>query len=358
MPRKNSKFIYFLYTVLVISNSISPLFFASEIHENPFYIALDASTSDILTENSSHHLWHPASLTKLMTAYVVFSFLEEEKVTLKKPIVISKKASKYPPANSTFGYGTIITLDDALKLILVKSANDIAVSIAESLCKTEGKFVTHMNATAKKLGMASTHFMNAHGLIQHGHYTTANDMAILTLRIKRDFPKYAHYFNIEGLEIQGKKFFSTNWLIGSPFGITGMKTGFTCASGFNYVASATKNKKDLIVVVLGAVSRDLRNNLSENLLFNGFSQKNKPNPIKTTFHKKNLSENVPDISDIVCTAENESGNYTALLKEQKDRKEETTNFEVIIPLNNTRKPIKKKEPLQPLPSEEPPLLSR
>nr|WP_244668440.1 D-alanyl-D-alanine carboxypeptidase [Candidatus Liberibacter africanus] len=258
---------------------------------------------------------------------------------METPITISKNASKHPPANSTFGQGSVMTLDNALKLLIVKSANDIATAIAESLCKTEENFVKHMNAYAEQLGLSSTHFMNTHGAVQYDHYTTARDMSILSWRIKTDFSQYAYYFQIKGLEIKGKKYPNTNWAVGIFQGADGMKTGFTCASGFNIVTSAIQGNRSLIAVILGAIDRDTRNKISEELLSVGFStktDKKKINYIAKNFDKQNLSNEVPDISDEVCSTQREIANYKTQMQEAKNKKPHFMKFEKITLINNKK----------------------
>ncbi|ONI59221.1 D-alanyl-D-alanine carboxypeptidase family protein [Candidatus Liberibacter solanacearum] len=333
MFRRDSIIGYFLIRITaLILIGIYPFQAIAEENNLPYYTLLDSNTGHVIAENNPDKLWNPASLTKLMTAYVAFSFLEQKKITLETPITISKNASEQPPSNSTFKKGSILTLDNALKLLIVKSANDIAVAIAESLCNTEEEFVKHMNNSAQTLGLLRTKFMNSHGVVQNGHYTTARDMTILSWRIKTHFPEYAHYFQIKGLKIKNKKYPNTNWAIGIFLGADGMKTGFTCASGFNIVASASQGNRSLITVVLGALDRDSRNRISEKLLSTGFDKKkyrNKINYIIKKYDKKNFSIKVPDISEKVCTPKNEITNFNTQIKETKDKEKYFTNFETI-----------------------------
>ncbi|ACT56908.1 D-alanyl-D-alanine carboxypeptidase family protein [Candidatus Liberibacter asiaticus] len=328
---------FLVIIAMAMLSNIFPFLSIAETNKLPYYTLLDTNTGHVIAENYPDHPWNPASLTKLMTAYVVFSFLKEKKAMLTTPITISKNASEYPPSNSTFKKGSTMTLDNALKLLIVKSANDIAVAIAESLCKTEKKFVQHMNNTSKNLGLSATHFMNAHGVVQHGHYTTARDMAILSWRIKTDFPQYMHYFQIKGLEIKGKKYPNTNWAVGTFLGADGMKTGFTCASGFNIVASAIQGDQSLIAVILGALDRNTRNKVSASLLSMGFYNKTdrkKINYIIKDFYQQNLSNEVPNISEEVCTTQKEIINYNTQMKEAKDKESHFIDFEKITLLKN------------------------
>ncbi|MBL0848819.1 MAG: D-alanyl-D-alanine carboxypeptidase [Candidatus Liberibacter ctenarytainae] len=345
MIKENSSVKYLLLGILaIILSSTRPILTSARTQNNPFYVVLDINSGNVIAESYPDHPWNPASLTKLMTAYIVFSLLEKKQATLTTPIVISKNAAGYPPSNSTLKQGSIITLDNALKLLIVKSANDIAVAIAESLCKTEAEFVKNMNALAIKMGLSSTHFMNSHGHIQYAHYTTARDVAILSWKIKSDFPQYAHYFKIEGITVKENPYPNTNWAIGVFPGADGMKSGFTCASGFNLVVSATQNEKSLVVVVLGAIDRDQRNKLTEKLLFTGFSyniNKKIDNYIEKNSYHQNLSNEVPDISKIVCTSNNELNNYRIQLKEAQDKEKYKKKFFAITSLSNPKINIKK-----------------
>ncbi|MEG8098785.1 D-alanyl-D-alanine carboxypeptidase family protein [Candidatus Liberibacter brunswickensis] len=341
MIKEDSVVRYFLVKIAKVTllSIIFPFLSIAETDNLPYYILLDSNTGHIIAENYPDNPWNPASLTKLMTAYVVFSLIEEKKTTLLNPITISKNASEYPPANSTFSKGSTMTLDNALKLLIVKSANDIAVAIAETLCETEKKFVQRMNNTANKLGLSSTNFMNSHGASQYGHYTTARDMAILSWKIKNDFPQYTKYFQIKGLDIKGKKYPNTNWAIGTFLGTDGMKTGFTCASGFNIVTSAIQGDRSLIVVILGALDRNTRNKVSELLLSMGFANKtnkNKINYISKPLYRQKLSNEVPDISKKVCSKQKEIENYKIQMQELKDKEAYFTNFEKINLITNNK----------------------
>ncbi|AHA27447.1 D-alanyl-D-alanine carboxypeptidase family protein [Candidatus Liberibacter americanus] len=311
----------------------------AETDNLPYYILIDNNTGNVIKENHPDHPCHPASLTKLMTSYVVFSLLKRKKISLATPIFISKHASIQEPSKSPFNQGRVLTLDNALKLLNVKSANDIAVAIAESIYGTESKFVEQMNNIAKKMRLSSTNFMNSNGITKYGHYSTARDMAILSWRIKTEFPQYLNYFKIKGITIDGKQYPNTNWAIGTYPGADGMKTGFTCASGFNIIVSASQNEKSVIAVVLGATDRNIRNNVSKNLLSIGLNNKtNKqiPNHIIKNSYKQDLSDEVTDLSAKVCISTNNSINYQAYINEVNEKKKYFDNFDVITLLDNAK----------------------
>ncbi|MEJ0098068.1 MAG: D-alanyl-D-alanine carboxypeptidase family protein [Bauldia sp.] len=218
---------------------------------DPAYIVVDADSGAVLSDSQSDALWHPASLTKLMTAYVTFEALKAGKLTMTSPVRISAHALAQAPAKMGFKVGTIVNVDNALKMMLVKSANDIAVAIAETVGGSEPGFVARMNATAARLGMASTHYDNANGLPDDGQTTTARDLAVLAKALLTDFPEYRSYFGIPAIKAGKRILRSENALLERYRGTTGMKTGFICASGYNIVATAHRGARSLIAVVLG-----------------------------------------------------------------------------------------------------------
>jgi D-alanyl-D-alanine carboxypeptidase len=185
--------------------------------------------------------------------------------------LITANALKEPPSKMGFPVGTTMTLDNALKMMLVKSANDIAVAVAETVGGSEPAFVARMNAEAKLLGMNSTHFENPNGLPADGHETTARDMAVLARALWTDFPEYRPLFGISAIRSGDRVLRTYNTLLERYRGATGMKTGFICASGFNVVASATRNGRSLVAVVLGSETAKERTELAAKLLDAGFA---------------------------------------------------------------------------------------
>jgi len=169
-----------------------------------------------------------------------------------------------------FKAGSVMTLDNALKMMLVKSANDIAMAVGENVGGSEEAFVIRMNAEAQRLGMSDTHFVNPNGLHSEEQYTTARDLGLLVTAIRNQFPQYAPYFSIEGLKAGRKTLMSYNLLVGRYAGADGMKTGFVCASGFNMIGSATRGGKTLVAIVLGEKSAVKRTDVVAALLERGF----------------------------------------------------------------------------------------
>lgn len=234
-------------------------------------IVVDVRTGRVIAHQDAFIKWYPASLTKLMTAYVTFKAVKAGKIGLDTPVVMSKKATDQPASKMWFMPGTTLTLDNALKMTLVKSANDMAVAVAEAVSGSQEQFVAAMNAQARALGMMSSNFINPHGLPGKGQFTTARDLAVLTLRLKQDFPEFQSYFSLEGIDTGAKQYPNFNTLIGRFDGADGMKTGFICASGFNQIGSATRDGRAVISVVLGSDSLAGRADDTANLLQQGLT---------------------------------------------------------------------------------------
>jgi D-alanyl-D-alanine carboxypeptidase len=235
-------------------------------------LLFDAKTGQVIESEDAFARWYPASLTKLMTTYVAFRAVETGEVTLQSPVRVSRNAANEPPSKMGYPVGTILTLDNALKIIMVKSANDIATSIGESLAGSEEGWAARMNAESKRLGMTGSHWVNAHGLHDDQQYTTARDLGILASALRSQFPQYANYFSIEGLSFGKQVIPSHNNLLGRFDGADGMKTGYTCPAGYNLVASATRDGRTLMAIVIGATSVKSRNEAAAGLLAKGFSQ--------------------------------------------------------------------------------------
>jgi D-alanyl-D-alanine carboxypeptidase len=216
--------------------------------------------------------WFPASLTKLMTAYVAFQAMKEGTVKPETNVVCSKKATEQAPSKLWLKVGESITLETALKVLIVKSANDVAVMVAETVAGSEEAFVQRMNDAAKRLNMTRTNFANPHGLPNDRQVSSARDLAKLARAIIIEFPEHADLFTVRQVQV-GKQILRThNALLVSYPGADGMKTGFICDSGFNVVASATREGRKLVAVVLGEASSATRRERAQDLLDNGFKR--------------------------------------------------------------------------------------
>lgn len=235
------------------------------------YVLVDAQSGAVLEQKNATRTWYPASLTKMMTAYVTFKAIKEGRASLNSAVVQSANSASEPPSKMGFKVGTRFTVDTALKIILIKSANDVAVALGESIGGSEAGFIALMNAEAKRLGMTSTHFNNPHGLPDNGQLTSARDMAILAMALRRDFPQAQDYYNHPGFRFGKKTLRSANreFLLRVP-GANGMKTGYICNSGYNVAASVTRRGRTLIAVVLGAGSGLERTAFARQLFDEGF----------------------------------------------------------------------------------------
>lgn len=233
-------------------------------------LLFDTTDGHVLYAEDPDQPWYPASLTKMMTAYVSFQAVRDHKITLDTKIFISPHAHAQPPTRLGLNAGKDLPLGDALRALIMRSANDLAIAIAETIGGDEASFVKTMNQTAAQLGMLHTHFINPNGLPAEQQMTTPRDMALLAQALVRDFPEYGAMFSDTQATI-GKVSISThNALLGSFPGADGMKTGYTCASGYNLVASATRDGHRLVAVVMGDETSAARNARAAALLEHGF----------------------------------------------------------------------------------------
>jgi D-alanyl-D-alanine carboxypeptidase len=233
-------------------------------------LVMDADTGTVLYARSADRHRYPASLTKMMTLYMVFEALEDGRLKLRQPISVSARAAAQPPSKLAIKPGNSIIVEDAILALVTKSANDVATAIAEELGGTERNFALAMTATARKLGMSRTTFRNASGLPHKGQLTTARDMAKLARALLRRFPEHYHYFSVRSFEYGGARYRNHNRMLGNYDGLDGIKTGYINASGFNLVASAVRDNRRLIGVVFGAKNPKRRGRHMAKLLDEGF----------------------------------------------------------------------------------------
>ena len=235
-------------------------------------LLFDAATGEVISYERAGEPWYPASLTKLMTAYVVFKKIKAGTLRLDQKIMVSPLAAAQEPSKIGIPAGGTISVDLALQSLLVYSANDMAYVLAEAAGGTVYNFVQDMNATALKLGMATTHYVNPNGLFDPRQLTSARDIGVLAAVILSEFPEHQHYFSQQYVAIGKRKLSNHNSLIREMPEADGMKTGFVCNSGYNLVASAARNGRRLIAVILGAPNSQTRSSLARNLLKDGLSQ--------------------------------------------------------------------------------------
>jgi D-alanyl-D-alanine carboxypeptidase len=245
--------------------------FAPRVAQAEALLVVEADTGKVLQADNATYPWYPASVTKLMTAYVTLKAVKDGRLTLDTLLTVSPVAASQSPSKMGFRPGIQVTVDNALKMMLVKSANDMAVVLAEGVGGSIDGFSEQMNQTAQRLGMTQSSYVNPNGLPADGQITSARDLAILARAIIRDLPEYEYFVHIPSIRYGRRVTQNFNKLIGRYPGADGFKTGFICASGYNLVASATRNGKRLIAVVLGASSGQMRAVRAAQLLERGFA---------------------------------------------------------------------------------------
>ncbi len=256
----------FLYTFLITA--------PGHARPNPKYasIVMDADTGMILSESYADKALHPASLTKMMTLLLTFEAIERGELRLRDRIVISSHAASMVPSKLDIKPGQSIRVEDAIYILVTKSANDVAVALAEAIAGTESHFAKRMTARAHAIGMSRTRFRNASGLHNSTQVSTARDMAVLARFIIQKYPKYYHYFSTRNFTYQGVTYRNHNHLLGVYKGMDGFKTGYVQASGFNLVASAKRNNRRIIGVVFGGRTAKTRNAHMAKILDRGFAK--------------------------------------------------------------------------------------
>ena len=235
-------------------------------------ILVDADSGKVLRAENATYPWYPASVTKLMTLYMTLSAIRDHRISGDTLFTVSANASAQSPTKMGFPIGTQVTVDNAIKMMMVKSANDMAVLLAEGVGGSIDDFAQQMSDTAHRLGMSESNFVNPNGLPADGQIVSARDLAILARALIHEFPDYSYYWHIPAIKYGRRVVRNYNSLIGRYPGADGMKTGFICASGFNLVATATRGNKQLIAVVLGAPSSAIRAVKAAEMMESGFAQ--------------------------------------------------------------------------------------
>lgn len=233
-------------------------------------LLFEPASGKVLYAEDIDHQWHPASLTKIMTAYLVFKDLQAGKIEMKTTIPTTELSRKQPPSKIGLPPTAVLRIDTALKALIIKSANDVAVMLAEALGPGHDRFIARMNATAKRLGMTRTYFVNPNGLPDKRQVSTARDLARLTTAVLNEFPQHAKFWATPSFRLGRARLSSYNSLLRTFEGADGMKTGFICDSGYNIVASAQREGRRLVAVVLGEPSGQDRHVRTTSLLEHGF----------------------------------------------------------------------------------------
>jgi D-alanyl-D-alanine carboxypeptidase len=244
----------------------------AQSQENTRYaaIVIDAQTGEPLFVRHADDRRYPASLTKMMTLYLTFEALQQGRVRTTDVLTVSRHAASMPPSKLGLAAGQTITLDDAMRATAIRSANDMAVAIAEHIGGSEDRFASLMTAKARQLGMNNTRFVNANGLPDSRQATTARDMATLSLALMRDFPQYYSYMGQHDWVYNGREYRNTNGLLREGRGYDGLKTGYIRDSGYNLAASAVRDGRRLVTVVMGGRSVPSRNAHVAELTETGF----------------------------------------------------------------------------------------
>jgi D-alanyl-D-alanine carboxypeptidase len=266
-------------------------------------LVVEADTGKVLQAENATYPWYPASVTKMMTAYVTLKAVKEGRLTLDGTLTVSPVAASQSPSKMGFKPGTLVTVENALHMMMVKSANDMAVVLAEGVAGSVDAFSAQMNQTALRLGMTQTTYVNPNGLPADGQITSARDLVMLARAIIRDLPEYEYFMHTPSIRYGRRVTQNFNKLIGRYPGADGFKTGFICASGYNLVASATRNGKRLIAVVLGSSSGTMRAVRAAQLLERGFADNTltwlRPS-LGTVDNLVPIDASPPNLRDEVC----------------------------------------------------------
>ena len=284
--KKSKLHIYFRLVIHSIFIILIVFIYGSQVSAKTYaYIVADARDGMILKSHNSRQIIHPASLTKMMTLYLAFDAIRNGRLKLDQKTIISKNATLEPPSKFWYKPGQRVSIRYLIRASAIRSANDAATALGEAISGSEKKFIKDMNTAARKMGMKSTKFKNAHGLTEIGHYSTAKDMLLLARRLMLDYPEYFNIFSRLETTASGKKIRNTNHKFLRQYqGASGIKTGYTNAAGHNLAASAKRGDKQLIVILIGTTSSSERAKKAIGLLDKAF---------KIIPMKKNISKLTP-----------------------------------------------------------------
>ncbi len=266
-------------------------------------LVADMDSGRVLYSENANVANYPASLTKIMTLYLTFNALEHGRLHLDDYLIVSNAAAAADPVKLGLPAGSKIKVEDAIKAVAVHSANDVARVLAENLKGgKEGNFASLMTQVATEIGLSNTNFENSSGLPDDDHLSTARDIALLSIAVYKHFPQYWKYFGIKSWNYNGQTYTNGNRLLTSYEGCDGMKTGFTNKSKYSLVATAARDGRHLIAVVLGADNKDIRASVATSLLNRGFKMldngtapvvKNTPTTPVSSYIAKPINENNP-----------------------------------------------------------------
>lgn len=268
-----------------------------DAHANSKYAAFvyDANKGKVLFARNADSIRFPASLTKMMTLYMIFDAIDAGKISLSTRMRVSKRAASKVPSKLYLKAGSTIRVKDAILALVTKSANDVATTVAEHIGGSESNFARMMTRKARSIGMTRTTFKNASGLTNSGQRTTARDMARLGLSLRQSHPKSFRYFATRSFKYKGKTYGNHNRLLGRIGGVNGIKTGYTRASGFNLVTNVEKNGRHIVAVVMGGKSGRSRNAHMASLIkrhINKASRKNRTNKVSPLLVKRSTKSKI------------------------------------------------------------------
>lgn len=296
------------FVILVFSHSWSFATPQGAYPDKYAAIVIDAHTGKTLFQANATLKRYPASLTKMMTLYLLFEAMHLRRITSNTPIPISHYAATRPPTKIGFKAGQMISAEAAAKALITKSANDVAAAIAEYLGGSEKKFAQMMTAKARKLGMTNTHFANASGLPDVRNYSTARDMATLSLALRKDFPKQYNLFKTKSFTFRGNTINSHNKLVKIMKGVDGIKTGYTQMSGANLATSMRLEGRSIVAVVMGGKSSNARDEHMASLLHQylpkASRRKSNERIMASTHYNLPTGNNIP-----IPTVKNDSTNF-------------------------------------------------
>jgi len=258
--KRNALDIYFRSVMHFILTILAVFILGSELSARTYaYVVADARDGKIINSHNSRQIVHPASLTKMMTLYLAFDAIRYGRLKLDQKVIISKNAASEPPSKFWYKPGQRVSIRYLIRASAIRSANDAATALGEAISGSEKIFISDMNKAAKKMGMNSTNFLNAHGLTEIGHYSTAKDLLILARRLMLDYPEYFNIFSRLETYASGKSIKNTNYKFLKQYnGASGIKTGYTNAAGHNLAASAKRGQKQLIGIIIGTSSSSER----------------------------------------------------------------------------------------------------
>ena len=256
------RFFFFLLMFCFVGLSVG----SAQAARKSAAMAVDAHTGKILYSHNIDKPHAPASLTKVMTLYMLFEFLQAGRLTLSSELHVTEHAARQQPSKLGLKAGSRIRVKDAIKAMIVKSANDVSVTVAENIAGSEWKFAKLMTWKARQLGMSKTRFVNASGLPAAKQTTTARDMIVLSRRIQKDFPQYYPLFSTRTFRYKGKLYKNYNRLLSRMRGVDGIKTGYTRASGYNLTSSVWKGRRHVVAVVMGGKTAKRRDAFMVRLL--------------------------------------------------------------------------------------------